>query len=177
MTNEPKIAGAEIRVLTPGDVNQFWPLRLRALKEEPESFGKAYKEATSTPLEQVAQQLECSDDSFVFGAFLPHLVGIVGYVREKGLKRRHKGMVWGMYVAREARGRGLGAALMQNLISRARTVPDLERLVLSVGTTNEAARQLYLSLGFVSYGIEGGALKLEDKYLDEDLMSLTLGGF
>jgi len=59
-------------------------------------------------------------------------------------------------------------------ISRARNIPDLERLVLSVVTTNEAALQLYLSLGFASYGIEHGALKLGDKYLDEDLLFLRL---
>jgi len=46
--------------------------------------------------------------------------------------------------------------------------------VLSVVTTNEAALQLYLSLGFASYGIEHGALKLGDKYLDEDLLFLRL---
>jgi len=164
----------EIRVLSPADVNQFLPLRLRALKEEPESFGMSYQEAIKTPPEQAAQRLQTNDDSFVLGALCPHLVGMVGYFRETGLKRRHKGTIWGMYVVPEARGLGLAKALMEAAIERARTISDLEQLQISVVTTNEIARKLYRSLGFVSYGIELGALKIADKYLDEDLMFLNL---
>jgi RimJ/RimL family protein N-acetyltransferase len=174
MNNDPTSVDANVRILSAADVNQFWPLRLRALKEEPESFGMSYIEAVGTPIEQVTQRLHSSDDSFVLGAFAPHLVGMVGCFREHGQKRRHKATIWGMYVAPEARGKGLGKALVENLIARAGSIPELERLVLSVVTTNEAARQLYLSLGFASYGIEPDALRVADKYLDEDLLFFRL---
>ncbi len=76
--------------------------------------------------------------------------------------------------APEARGQGLGKALMSAAIERASKIPDLEHLMLSVVTTKEAARKLYLSLGFHIYGVEKEALKLGELVLDEELMSLKL---
>jgi RimJ/RimL family protein N-acetyltransferase len=47
---------------------------------------------------------------------------------------------------------------------------------VAVVVGNEAARNLYLSLGFAVYGTEHEALKLGNRYLDEELMSLKLVG-
>jgi len=165
---------ATIRELTELDVDSFWKLRLRALKEDPESFGAAFEESVDMPLDDAAKRLQKSDDAFVLGAFNPELVGMIGLYRRQGLKLRHKGIIWGMYVAPEARGQGLGKALMSTAIERASTMPDLNHLMLTVVTTNEAARNLYSSLGFKTYGTESEALKLGDRLLDEELMSLNL---
>src|SRR5690348_128298 len=157
-----------ISVLSKTDASEFWQLRLRALREEPESFAMAFEEA------RMVGTLDSSCDSFVLGAFSPALSGMVGFFRRQGIKNRHKGTVWGMYVAPEVRGQGLARSLMSALISRAQELPDLEQLVLEVVTTNEAARQFYSSLGFVSYGLERRALRIGDRYLDEELLSLDL---
>jgi len=79
------------------------------------------------------------------------------------------------YVAPEARGQHVGRLLMETAIARARSVPGLEQLHLTVVTTQTPARALYRSLGFVSHGSMPHALKLPDgRYLDEDLMVLWL---
>jgi len=164
----------EVRILSESDVDSFWQLRLRALKEEPESFGAAYEESANIPISDVAKRLHSSDDSFVLGAFMPTLVGMLGFYRQQGLKVRHKGTIWGMYVTPEGRGQGVGQALMRAAIARATAILDLEQLALTVVTNNEAARNLYLSLGFQSYGVEREALKLGDRFLDEEMMVLKL---
>jgi ribosomal protein S18 acetylase RimI-like enzyme len=164
----------EIRLLSEDDVELFFPLRLRALKEEPESFGGSYEESSQLAIADVAKRLHNSEDGFVLGAFIDDLVGVVGFYREKGLKSRHKGVIWGMYVAPEARGKGIGRQLMNAAIARCQTFPGVEQLMLAVVTTREAARNLYVSLGFKTYGVEPRALKLQGRYVDEEMMLLHL---
>lgn len=58
-----------------------------------------------------------------------------------------------MYVAHEARGRGVGRALLLAAIERARALSGVEQIHLAVTTHNSAARALYVSVGFVAYGM------------------------
>jgi RimJ/RimL family protein N-acetyltransferase len=166
----------EIRVLTEADVALYRPLRLRALQEEPESFGSAYEESAQRPLEEMAHRLrpDPTTGTVTLGAFDPGLVGMVGLLRDSGIKMQHKAMIWGMYTVPEVRGRGVGRALLAALLAHARTVPGLEQVYLTVVTTQPAARALYESFGFVPYGVEPRTLKLGDRYLDEVLMVLRL---
>lgn len=159
----------EIRVLTAADAAEFRAIRLRALRENPEAFGSSYADEVERPLADVATRLIGSAGSFVLGGALSPggpLVGTAGCHRESQRKRRHVAMVWGMFVAPEARGHGLGGALLDALIARAETLPDLEQLTLAVLPENAAARQLYVSRGFRSFGIEPRALKDEVRAYD-----------
>ena len=83
--------------------------------------------------------------------FWTAIVGSTGLHREEGAKDRHKAMIWGVYAAPEARGHGVGRALMVAALI-ARETPGIERLILAVATHNTAARKLYVSLGFTSGG-------------------------
>jgi len=166
----------DIRVLTEADVAIYRPLRLRAVREEPESFGSSYEESVQRPLEEMARRLrpDPATGTVTLGAFDPDLVGMVGLLRDSGRKMRHKAMIWGMYTVPEVRGRGVGRALLAAILAHARTVPGLEQVYLTVVTTQPIARALYESVGFVPYGVEPRALKLGDRYLDEALMVLLL---
>jgi ribosomal protein S18 acetylase RimI-like enzyme len=163
-----------IRPLTEADAGRYWPLRLRALREEVEAFGSSYEEMYDRTEDVVIARLreQTSGNSFVLGAFLgDELVGIVAFGRETALKMRHKANVYQVYVAPEARGLGAGRQLMETLLARARQTPGVEQVLLSVSTTQQAARALYVALGFELYGLERRALKLPDgKALDEELM-------
>jgi RimJ/RimL family protein N-acetyltransferase len=163
-----------IKLLTAKYVEEFRALRLRGLKEDPEAFGAAYEESSESPMSEWLQTLDQATGSFVLGAFNPDLVGIVGFLRPGRIKRRHKGLIWGTYVAPEARGRGIGKALMLETLTRARSLEGLEEVNLFVVIKNEAARDLYLKLGFCSYGIEKRALKINGEYFDEELLSMRL---
>jgi len=112
----------------------------------------------------------------VFGAFsdADDLVGIVGVTRDELEKMRHKGFIWGMYVAREYQGQGIAKRLLEAAIAHARGMPGLEQLRLIVGDANAGARRLYESLGFKPFGLEPRELKTDGKYYDSVHMWLEL---
>lgn len=168
-----------IRILTADDAAAYQALRLRGLRESPAAFGSTYEGEVDTPLEQIAERLARGSDreNVMFGAFDDGggaLVGLAGLGRGTSLKTRHRCGVWGMYVAPEVRGRGVGRALVSTLVAHARTLDGVERLVLGVESGNEAARALYHSFGFATYGIEPQAYKLDGRYWDSEMMTLDL---
>ena len=107
--------------------------------------------------------------------FKGDLVGMAGCFRERHLKTRHKGRIWGVYVRANCRGKGLGRGLLAALLERVKKLPGLEQVNLSVSSSQVAARKLYRSLGFETFGVEDKALKIGDQYLQEEYMVLRLG--
>ncbi len=164
----------EIRVLKEADAADFWKLRLRGLKEDPEAFGASFGDSVNVSHEDICKRLVDTEDAFALGAFNPNPCGMLGFYRRQGERVRHKGGIWGVYVAPEARGTGLARRLMLEAIERAKKMPDLEEVILTVSTTQGAAMKLYESLGFKEYGHEVRALKQGDIYIDEKMMMLRL---
>ncbi len=166
-----------IRALTPADAPAFRDLRVRALRDHPEAFGRTPEEVDT--VEVIAERFRLdagSDHDFALGAFAGEtLVGVAGCHRESAVKHRHRAHIWGVYVAPEHRRTGLGRRLFTATIDRARSWPDLEALWLDVTTVNEAARALYASCGFRPAGTRPRSLKVGDRYYDEELMVLDLG--
>ncbi len=165
-----------IRILNESDAQQYQELRLTGLKTNPEAFGSTYERESKFSLETVIDRIRPTSDKFVLGAFNEFglLHGIVALVRETGMKTTHKANVFGMYISKEKRGKGIGKTLMYELIEIARKIEGLEQLKLSVVSDNEPAKKLYNSIGFKTYGIEPNALKFIGEYYDEDLMVFKL---
>jgi RimJ/RimL family protein N-acetyltransferase len=168
----------EIRPLTENDAAAWWHLRLIALKDEPHSFAESAEEHESRSLEQTQSFFRAlSPENFIIGAFEKgELSGMAGFYLEKHTKFRHKGMIWGVYVRWESRGRGMARAILSEVIRRARTIEGLEQILLVVAATQEKPRRLYESLGFRKYGVEPRSLKVGGEYVDDELMILSLSG-
>jgi ribosomal protein S18 acetylase RimI-like enzyme len=168
----------EVRKLTETDAEAFWNIRLRALRDNPESFGATYEEILERGIAGVSQGLrrsEAAPDDATFGAFDGNtIIGIATFQREQGVKRRHKGVIWGMYVPHELRRKGVGKALVEAAIAYAKTLTGLEQINLAVVLTSKEARKLFISMGFETYGLERHALKLHDRYFDQEHMTLHL---
>jgi len=167
---------ATVRLLTADDANQYRRVRLQALREHPEAFGSAAEDFAAQPLSDVADRLRSQSERFsLFGAFDgTELIGLVGFGRDGGLKVRHRGGVYQMYVTPEQRGKGLGWLLLEHAVVYARPLPGLEEINLAVTVGNEPARRLYERYGFVFSHREPRYIKIGSSYYDIDWMTLRL---
>jgi GNAT superfamily N-acetyltransferase len=96
------------------------------------------------------------------------LIGIGGITREARDKLEHKAVLWGMFVAPDAAGRGTGQAIVEALIAEAQGF--VRSLHLTLVANNDRARLLYERCGFTIYGREPQSVRQGDTYVDELLM-------
>jgi len=158
-------------MLARADAVPYRDIRLEGLCRNPEAFVSAYEDEREKPLDWFRERIA---QSRIFGAFVTReLVGVVGLRVHDDAKQRHKAVLWGMYVRREARQYGIGERLVE--AAAAHAGGDIEQLQLAVITENEAARRLYAKAGFIAYGHQINALKQNGRYYDDILMVKFLG--
>lgn len=156
----------EIAILDANDAADFRQFRLGALQDAPQAFGASYEAESAQPLTFFQNRLSTSK---VWAASQDGaIVGTAGLASWSGARERHKGFVWGVFVAPPVRGQHIAWALLTRLLAYA----DLhyEQITLSVTAGNTAALSLYQQAGFVIYGKEPRALKDASGYSDELLM-------
>lgn len=162
-----------IRRLDATDVRTLRPVRLDALRLHPEAYSNSYEEESQAPLDDLARRL-LLPPATMFGGFAGDtLVGIAGLVVQTRLKTRHKAHLFSVYVDAAHRRSGLGRTLVETAISQARDA-GVRLLQLTVTVGNDAARRVYVGLGFRSYGIEQRALLLNGVFYDNEHMALDL---
>ena len=165
------------RLLTDTDLPAYKTLRDVGLQRNPEAFTTDFDSATALPPATYATRLgQPPDDHFILGAFDASgaMLGAVVCEREARLKKRHEAALVGMIIAPEVRSRGIGKALLQEFDTLVRQLPGLEQVVLSVTASNVAAVRLYEGAGFVRYGLQPRAIKIDRQYHDKALMLKTL---
>lgn len=133
-----------VRRLAAGDLDVFREIRLRALTDTPENYGSIAAAERAQPDEEWLARL--AGDAW-FAAFDDgRPVGLVaGRARDDGW------ILYSMWVAPDARGRGLGTKLMGEVRSAAEA-DGAREVWLHVAEDNDRARRLYLRLGFIATG-------------------------
>jgi len=159
-----------IERLRPGDGERLRAIRLRALADAPDAFGSTLAES----------ELRSPEDWEAQVAALPTFVWRDGST-DLGMIRGAPhdgdpaaGYLISLWVAPEARGSGVGAALVGEVVAWARG-RGLRRLVLDVGEHNVAARRLYERHGFAATGATG-ALPPPRAHVREIEMAIELRG-
>lgn len=161
----------QVRRLTEDDAERFRKIRLEALERHPETFQATYESAAELPLDAYVQRLR---RYALFGGFVgDELCGFVGFYPLTNPKISHKGLMWGMYVTEAARGTGLAEAMVEAVVDYARD--KVEQILLSVIEDNERAKRFYEKMGFEPYGLERRALKIGERYYDEEFRVKFLG--
>ena len=142
----------EIRLVRPDEWAALKALRLRALASDPDAFGGRLedaiehdddlwrKRAAADPAEAATFVAEDADGALVgmaVGARIPERPDAAG--------------LFGMWVAPEVRGQGLGGALVDAVARWARSV-GYERIGLGVATTNMGVVAFYERKGFAVFG-------------------------
>ncbi|MEM7373309.1 MAG: GNAT family N-acetyltransferase [Bacteroidota bacterium] len=166
-----------LRLLTPTDAAGFQALRLKSYQEAPFAFSESYEDEVVKHIDLFAQELNIVGDPpewFVLGAFdsAGQLAGFVKFRRDRRSKGRHKSMIHAMYVDPVYRNQGIGHQLMQEVLTKAKTLQGLEQVHLWVLHAKTSAADFYAKLGFVSQGIVKKDLKVEGKYVDAEYMVL-----
>ncbi|MBB5126571.1 GNAT family N-acetyltransferase [Streptomyces griseoloalbus] len=140
--------------------------------------------ATWSPLHAVTPPPQPPYDSFFSERSGPrdHRVAeyegrLVGYVRlgfpTELASNTHVRQIRGLAVAGEARGLGVGRALVRAAVAEARE-RGARRITLRVLGHNTAARKLYESEGFVVEGVQPEEFFLDGAYVDDILMGRSL---
>jgi ribosomal protein S18 acetylase RimI-like enzyme len=160
--------------IEPSDAQRYRELRLRGLQDHPEAFGEIASTFEAKTTEEIAQQMvtQRSLGGFTLVALSKtgDMIGTASLGLNAPGKFHHRASLWGMYVIPEARGQNVGRFLIQDLLERARQIDGIEQVHLAVTSSNISALKLYKRMGFVTYGIDPRALKLDGQYFDECLM-------
>ena len=155
-----------VRRLVPDEAALYRALRFESLTLAPDAFGATLESSQAIPEERWKELLAKDYVLCAFDGDAP--IGMGRLSLQDGAKDRHKSLLTGMYVRPEARGAGVGRAVVSAVLELAESLA--EQVLLNVVTTNLAALALCESVGFVRYGLQRQALKSVEGYADEILM-------
>jgi len=153
VTGDSAMDRINIRTLNKDDWALYKSLRLRSLQDSPDSFGSSYESEADYSDDEWISRLDRQDRAKNALPLVAELDGVPsglawGLIHDPDSKAAH---VYQMWVTPEARGMGMGHALLNHIIAWAEDAL-LDQLILSVTTTNPAAIALYLSFGFIPQG-------------------------
>jgi ribosomal protein S18 acetylase RimI-like enzyme len=125
-------------------------IRLRALHDSPDAFWLTADEETTTTPAQWRRRLERPDAAMFVASRDGVDVGLV--VAAPHYRHEVDAGLYGLWVAPQARGTGVGVALVGSVITWARAA-GYRSVRLDVADTNAHAVRLYERMGFVPTGV------------------------
>jgi len=168
------IQTVNIHRLTEADVETYVAIRREMLADAPWSFGSSPGEDAGSDPERVRHRIARADSVIMLARVQGEAVGAAGISREERTKRRHIATIWGVFVKPAFRNRGLCTALVRACLDQARGWEGVQVVELAVSQGAPSARRAYENCGFVVWGTEPDALRIDGRSFDEHHMSLRL---
>jgi ribosomal protein S18 acetylase RimI-like enzyme len=161
-------------VLGPQDWRDLRAIRLEALRSEPAAYSSSYEETLARSDEHWQQRLASDHSVHLLARAQSRPIGMVGGYLGSDEGDESVAVVFGMYVAREYRGRGIGRLLLSSLIDHLSAFPQISTIRLWVTETQDSARALYESMGFQMIGKTEEGIVVDDRQVDELIMELRV---
>ena len=161
-------------VLGPQDWRDSRAIRLEALRSEPAAYSSSFEETLARSDEHWQQRLASYHSVHLLARVRSRPIGMVGGYLGSDEGDESVAVVFGMYVAREYRGRGIGRLLLSSLIDRLSAFPQISTIRLGVTETQDPARALYESMGFQVIGKTEEGIVVDDRQVDELIMELRV---
>jgi ribosomal protein S18 acetylase RimI-like enzyme len=167
--HDVSVAAAE-----PRDWRDLRAIRLEALRSEPAAYSSSFEETLARSDEHWQQRLASDHSVHLLARAQSRPIGMVGGYLGSDEGDESVAVVFGMYVAREYRGRGIGRLLLSSLIDRLSAFPQISTIRLGVTETQDPARALYESMGFQVIGKTEEGIVVDDRQVDELIMELRV---
>lgn len=145
-------------------------LWLEALQQDPTAFGSSYEEEIlfdddvwKTRLDTAYRQ---DGNMTLYAEIEGQLIGLMGAEWSQRINYRHVATIYSVYVTDSMRGHGIGSLLLQTLLDKLATIPQIEKAGLTVTVDQTSAVALYEKFGFQRIGIAEKELKISGHYYD-----------
>ena len=126
--------------LGPQDWRDLRAIRLEALRSEPAAFSSSYEETLAWSDEDWRRRLTSDHRLHLLARAQNRPIGIVGGYLGSDEGDESVAVVFGMYVTREHRGKGIGRLLLTSLIDRLSAFPGITTIRLGVRRRLRRAR-------------------------------------
>ena len=161
-----------VEILRPEEWQVYRDVRLQSLKSDPTAFANSYE-----------NESVYTDDSWRaklaqpgFSAYVVRddgiIVGLVGCKKETNNRFEHSTILGPLYTDPKYRGMGIGTLLLQYLVEKLHTDPDVKKILLYVNESQKAACHLYEKVGFKKVGVLSKEAYINGVYYDQFLMEL-----
>jgi ribosomal protein S18 acetylase RimI-like enzyme len=160
----------EIVILPPERWREARELRLQGLKSDPLAFTSSFEEEVR--LAEMEWQRRMKNMFIALSDNKP--VGTLAYRFGDKLKSKHVAHLLGFYVSPGFRGCGIGRRLLERVLELIQENKGIVKVQLMVNPKQDAAVQLYKSMGFTEVGQMQKEIRVGEEFYDELIMERLL---
>ncbi len=158
----------------PNDITAFKYLRLEALKNDPQAYGRSYEVEVVYPDEYWQEKFQKTlepnpQEHFLFAKLDNEYVGMIGAYP----KNNDEWILKAVYVKPEFRGKGIGTKLIETMLN-VLSEQGVVRVELMVNTVQGAAVRMYERSGFCIVDTAKDQKMGDGKVYDEYIMQRVL---